>query len=393
VLWSSAAMRALKEGHQVSVFVSEREKLEPQLEKLETAGASLFFWKSKYEPLNFFQRVVKKLSGRGLPEWEWWHGNLPKDADVICLSQGGALCGLIRHGLSEAIISTGIPFFVLARADGGIEYLTDATRPRVKTFLENAKGYISASRSTIELVRLHIPSALNNAQVLHSPILDLGDQLAPYPRDDFFRFACVGSLRMRKGQHLLIACLAEEQWRTRKWELSIYGDGPERQYLKSLVDHFKLNDKVVLAGHSTDLAEVWRRSHLAVQPSFVEGAPQSLLEAMLCRRPCVATAVSGIPEWVEEGKTGFLAEAPTMHHLRLALERAWENRHRWAEMGESARAACLAKRDPDPAGTLLALLREEAGAAKAKTLNPCQRAVAGNQAGRLCGRLSHQPEG
>jgi glycosyltransferase involved in cell wall biosynthesis len=92
----------------------------------------------------------------------------------------------------------------------------------------------------------------------------------------------------------------------------------------------------------------------------MEGAPQSLLEAMLCRRPCVATAVSGIPEWVEEGRTGFLAEAPTVHHLRLALERAWENRHRWAEMGEAARAACLAKRDPDPAGTLLALLRKAA---------------------------------
>jgi hypothetical protein len=66
------------------------------------------------------------------------------------------------------------------------------------------------------------------------------------------------------------------------------------------------------------------------------------------------------PEWVEEGKTGFLAEAPTVHHLRFALERAWENRHRWAEMGEAARAACLAKRDPDPVGTLLGLLCEAA---------------------------------
>jgi hypothetical protein len=42
----------------------------------------------------------------------------------------------------------------------------------------------------------------------------------------------------------------------------------------------------------------------------------------------------------------------------LALEQAWENRHRWAEMGEAARAACLAKRDPDPAGSLLKILLE-----------------------------------
>jgi hypothetical protein len=57
-----------------------------------------------------------------------------------------------------------------------------------------------------------------------------------------------------------------------------------------------------------------------------------------------------------------MAEVPTVHHLRLALERAWENRHRWAEMGEAARAACLAKRDPHPAGTLLRLLKAAAEA-------------------------------
>ncbi len=169
--------------------------------------------------------------------------------------------------------------------------------------------------------------------------------------------ACVGRLRVGdKGQHLLLACLAEEPWRSRPYKLSFYGEGPDRKYLEELVEFYGLGTKVQIAGYTKDIEGVWSRSHLAVQPSFVEGAPQSLLEAMLCRRPCVATAVSGIPEWVEEGRTGFLAEGPTVHHLRLALERAWENRHRWREMGEAARKACLAKRNPDPAGTLLKIL-------------------------------------
>ena len=133
------------------------------------------------------------------------------------------------------------------------------------------------------------------------------------------------------------------------------------------MEFYGLDDKVCFAGHTSDVGGIWERAHLAIQPSFVEGAPQSLLEAMLCRRPCVATAVSGIPDWVKEGKTGFLAEAPTVPHLRLALERAWENRHRWAEMGEAARVACLAKRDPDPASTLLSLLIKSAN--KPKTTN------------------------
>jgi hypothetical protein len=60
VLWSGTAMRALEQGHRVSVFVSKRDKLEPPLERLKGAGAFFYFWKPKYKPLNFFQRVVKK---------------------------------------------------------------------------------------------------------------------------------------------------------------------------------------------------------------------------------------------------------------------------------------------------------------------------------------------
>ena len=453
VLWSAAAMRALDQGHRVSVFVSERYKLESPLVQLKEGGTKLHFWKPQYLPLNFFQRVRKKLSSRGLPEWEWWHGSLPKDADAICLNQGGALCGPMRHGLTEAIQAIGKPYVVLARADTGFQFLTERTRPHVMQFFEGAQAFVSASQSAIDLLRLYLPSKLPNAHLLHSPLADYGgaadsgyrisggevdlttkdtnkheilttdnrhehgylksQQAYDWARQAGAAFsnpstselaqdyenttltrsaatrhnsssvpirdirgsnsgaldatapeallACVGRLRVGdKGQHLLLACLAEEPWRSRSFRLSFYGEGPDRKYLEELVEFYGLGDKVCLAGHTSDVAGIWKRSHLAVQPSFVEGAPQSLLEAMLCRRPCVATAVSGIPEWVEEGKTGFLAEAPTVHYLRLALERAWENRQRWPAMGEAARAACLSKRDPDPAGTLLALLRKAA---------------------------------
>jgi len=504
-LWSGAAMRALEQGHRVSVFVSEREKLEAPLLALKEEGAIFFFWKPKYEPLNLYQRVVKVLLGRKLPQWEWWHGNLPQNADVICVSQGGVFCAFKFHGLVEAIVSAKKPHVLLARCDTGIEFFNEQTRAQLKSFFENAAAFVAASRSTIDLVKLYLPSKLPNAQVLHSPLADYGAELTPNdtnytnflttdytdehgystglrqgspagsafsnpstsklardcentspissavgpasalrvdqsgkgsgernqladsegffkgqsqaglqmdseklldtrranapdtsgvqtvsesesvsirvirgeesgeskqvpcsatelaPEAQVIEMACVGRLRVGdKGQHLLLAALSEEPWRSRSYRLSFYGEGPDRKYLEELVEFYGLGDKVCLAGHTSDIAGIWRISHLAVQPSFVEGAPQSLLEAMLCRRPCVATAVSGIPEWVEEGRTGFLAEAPTMHHLRLALERAWENRNRWQEMGEAAREACLAKRDPDPAGTLLGLLCDAA---------------------------------
>jgi glycosyltransferase involved in cell wall biosynthesis len=192
---------------------------------------------------------------------------------------------------------------------------------------------------------------------LNGPGNDCHDAIENYPDGEICELACVGRLRVsEKGQHLLLASLAQEQWTARPYRLSIYGAGPDHKYLEELVAFYGLSDKVRLAGHTSDILGIWERAHLAIQPSFTEGAPQSLIEAMLCRRACVATGVGGIPDWVEDGRSGFLAPAATLTHLSVALERAWENRHRWKEMGEDARQACLAKRDPDPAGTLLALV-------------------------------------
>jgi glycosyltransferase involved in cell wall biosynthesis len=360
-LWSSTALRALDAGHDVSVFVSERSALEDPLVKLKAAGARLHFWKPQYAPLNLLQRVMKKVSGRRLPQWEWWHQNIPRDADAICVSQGGMFCAFKFHGLVEAVAATRRPYLLLARCDAGIEMLNENTRPQVRSFVEKASAFVAASRSTVDLVKLYLPSAMSNALVLHSPIRDCSQDLADYTNTDLVHFACVGRLQVAdKGQNLLLASLASEPWKSRPFKLTFYGDGPDKKYLQEVTEFFGLQDKVEFAGHVSDVADVWRKTHLAIQPSFAEGAPQSLLEAMLCRRPCVATAVSGIPEWVEDGKTGFLAAAPTVRHLSDALERAWVKRDRWKEMGEAARELCLVKRDPDPAGTLFALLREAA---------------------------------
>jgi glycosyltransferase involved in cell wall biosynthesis len=177
------------------------------------------------------------------------------------------------------------------------------------------------------------------------------------------RMACVARFEVRdKGQDLLLEALGDPVWRERDFRLDFFGSGPDREILEDLISFYGLGDKVRIVGFESDIRKIWNEHQLLVLPSLSEGTPISLIEAQLCGRASLVTRVDGNPEWVEEGNTGFLAEAPTVHHLRLALERAWENRHRWAEMGEAARAACLAKRDPDPAGTLLRLLKAAAEA-------------------------------
>ena len=95
--------------------------------------------------------------------------------------------------------------------------------------------------------------------------------------------------------------------------------------IERLVLRLGLTDRVVFAGHAA-VEDIWASNHLLVLPSRYEGLPLVLVEAMLCGRPVVATEIAGHPDLIEEGITGFLAEAPTVSSLLKALERFWARR-------------------------------------------------------------------
>jgi glycosyltransferase involved in cell wall biosynthesis len=95
-------------------------------------------------------------------------------------------------------------------------------------------------------------------------------------------------------------------------------------------------------------------------PSRSEALPIALIEAMVCGRTAAVTDVGGISEWVEDGRTGFIAEAATVKSFSAALERAWAQSSALETMGNEARAAALKKIDPQPGKTLLNMMREAA---------------------------------
>jgi glycosyltransferase involved in cell wall biosynthesis len=86
------------------------------------------------------------------------------------------------------------------------------------------------------------------------------------------------------------------------------------------------------------------------------------------------TDVGGNAEWVDDGKTGFIATAPTTRSIGEALGAAWAARERWPEMGRAARASALARYDPAPGRSLLKIL-EEAGRADRRGADVAPRAA------------------
>ncbi|MBC7512959.1 MAG: TIGR03088 family PEP-CTERM/XrtA system glycosyltransferase [Herminiimonas sp.] len=93
-------------------------------------------------------------------------------------------------------------------------------------------------------------------------------------------------------------------------QLQIIGDGPLMATLKAQVTAAGLDDVVWLAGSRTDIADLMQAFSIFVLPSFAEGTPVTLLEAMATGLPVVASAVGGIPDVVADGVCGRLV-APT----------------------------------------------------------------------------------
>ncbi len=140
------------------------------------------------------------------------------------------------------------------------------------------------------------------------------------------RFVCVGRLCEEKGQLLLVwatAVLAEEG---RKFSLILVGDGELRPAIEKLVDELDLAGHVEMIGWaSTDRvkAEILAARAL-VLPSFAEGLPVVLMEAMILGRPVLSTYVAGIPELVIDRKTGWLFPAGSQDELVSAMRACLE---------------------------------------------------------------------
>jgi colanic acid/amylovoran biosynthesis glycosyltransferase len=175
------------------------------------------------------------------------------------------------------------------------------------------------------------------------------------------RLICVGRLCEAKGQLLLIEAAATLAGKGVSFELVLAGDGPTRGEIEKLVDKYGLGERVRITGWISG-GEV-RREILAaralVLPSFAEGLPVVIMEAMALRRPVLSTYVAGIPELVRPGEDGWLFPAGSVEELASAMQdclsRPLEDLER---LGDAGRRRVLARHSVDTeAGKLAQLFR------------------------------------
>jgi glycosyltransferase involved in cell wall biosynthesis len=98
--------------------------------------------------------------------------------------------------------------------------------------------------------------------------------------------------------------------------LVIIGEGPERDNLMRLAQEYGISENVIFPGYMNNACNVLKHFDIFVMSSITEGMPITLLEAMRAGMPIVATAVGGIPEALEGGKSGILV--PPGSHIDMA---------------------------------------------------------------------------
>lgn len=144
--------------------------------------------------------------------------------------------------------------------------------------------------------------------------VDVGEEVhppdLPQRRGDSFNILTVGRLHAVKDQAFLVRACSELAARGVHFQCDIAGEGPERRRLEALISSFGLSRQVRLLGHTAREATnaLHDRADLIVITSRSEGIPLVLMEAMARGRIVLAPAITGIPELVVAGETGFLYE-------------------------------------------------------------------------------------
>jgi glycosyltransferase involved in cell wall biosynthesis len=353
-LWNQAAARLKQQGHEVMVSVPYRPRLSERVTGLEKQHILVRTHPS--DQADQARRIWNKLSHASRRCYDRLKSFHP---ELTVISQGYNAGGF---EWARTCREAGIPYVLIVHCNCEHWWFQEKFDQAVASYTA-ARKVFCVSRKNLDLLRLQLSEPLLNAEVVRNPFNVSPDNALGWPDEtESWRIACVARLFLAaKGQDLLLQTLARSEWRDRPIELNLYGSGADEQTIRRMAEAFNLKN-VHFRGHVNEVAKIWEQNHLLVLPSRFEGLPLALVEAMWCRRPAVVTDIGGNAELCIEGETGFVAPVASLESFSQALERAWQRRGSWAQMGQAARASAENTIPKDPVGSFCDRLGECAAA-------------------------------
>lgn len=243
----------------------------------------------------------------------------------------------------------------------GPNELYDVSRFRLAAKAESAAAVACISEFARSQVMAFGPEERwERFEVVHCGLdpteFDPDQVVADRPADGAFRILCVGRLVPFKGQALLLDSVAELRRRGIDARLSLVGEGPSRPRLERRAAGLGLDGAVEFAGAvgQDEIRSRYAAADAFCLPSFAEGVPVVLMEAMAMRLPVVTSRIMGIAELVDDGVGGILLPPGRGDLLTEALARLARDPDLRRRLGESGRQKVAAEFDVRESGRRLA---------------------------------------
>ncbi|MBD9438181.1 glycosyltransferase family 4 protein [Pseudomonas sp. PDM04] len=196
-------------------------------------------------------------------------------------------------------------------------------------------------------------------KVVHCGLERAFHEVPAVPVPSVPRLVCVGRLCEQKGQLLLMEAARLLAVKGVAFEMVLAGDGEMRGQIEALITQHGLQAHVRITGwiSSEQVRAEMLAARAMVLPSFAEGLPVVIMEAMALRRPVLTTFVAGIPELVRQGENGWLFPAGAVEELADALQDCLAQPVEVLQrMGEAAYQRVLVRHDIDTEAARLAAL-------------------------------------
>jgi glycosyltransferase involved in cell wall biosynthesis len=339
VLWQRAARLLQLGGHEVAVNFKWWPYKAPTLQHLEDHGASLWLREKPMRPL--FKRMLSANGSRK----NWLDVEQP---DVVLVTLGYHPDPVL---IADQCLARRIPYAINIQCASNFFFIHGDRLEEYRQWYRNAEKVFFVSEENQLKLENNIAMKLENAQIIANPFNVSYDAAPAWPSTEpEFRIALVGRVHFQsKGQDIIVDVMRQPKWRKRALKVVFYGhdQGNKRQLLELIKMH-GLEDQLEFSGFSESVEAIWEDNHALLLPSRYEGAPLVVIEAMLCNRIAITTDIGRNRELMDDNESGFVALGATVELLDEALERAWQKRHQWREMGQLAGQHIRQRYSDDP---------------------------------------------
>lgn len=350
VLWTEVAKK-LSGKYQVVALVKKWSDPPKPIQNLEVCGVKIFY-KPIVESLTFKQQFVEKIKRKfgfkkkkQLNDLEVVYGI--NSFELVIISFGDHADSKLKE-YTEYLRGIKVPYVIIVQLATDLRYLEDIKILHLKEAYVHAKAVCYLSKENLETIELQFGVFLTNTLKIDNPFFYKQIYIAPVEQR-VYHVACVAALTtFHKGQELLVKALAQDKWRLRNICFNFYGIGINEIQLKNLIALYNLDNIVKLKGYESDNNKIWETNIACIMPSRMEGQSLAMLEAMSFGRMIISTKVGDAERLIRQNETGFLIDAPTLSFIDITLEKAWENRTNWIEMGKLSRKHLYGTIKKDP---------------------------------------------